>query len=117
MKNNLRTCEHTYSGSNAMQASLAELRERFEMGKITLNEFRAAMGMEPIMDGDNKFVKAVEIDPERDFLEGIHDLRYVDFNAVQKRLDNGEIKVIQREGFLWIYKTREPQDAAENYRQ
>lgn len=100
-----------------MQASLAELKEKFEMGKITLNEFRAAMGMGPIMDGDNKFVKAVEIDPERDFLEGIHDLRYVDFNEVQKRLDNGEIKVIQREGFLWIYKTREPQDTAKNYRQ
>lgn len=90
-----------------MQTKLAELREHFEIGKITLNEFRAALDMKPIIDGDKKCVKPVEIDWEREFLEGIHDLRHVDMNQIQKRLDAGEIKVVQREGFLWIYKARE----------
>lgn len=100
-----------------MQTSLEELKKRLEIGDITLNEFRTALDMKPIIDGDKKCVKPVEIDREREFLEGVHDLRHVDFGKVQKRMDAGEIKVIQREGFLWIYKTREPYTVAENYRQ
>ena len=53
-------------------------------------------------------LKIMEVDPERDFLEGVHDLRHVDLNGIQKRLEKGEIKVEQHMGFLWIYKTREP---------